>query len=99
MESSRGFHWFFDGASARLAGRVVGVLAAAVLVPTMAQAAPPAVEVVTAAVKPQPVVSAADVRWHVSHTAKTWRTRPWRSAGVAAVNAGYGTRSYREQSW
>jgi hypothetical protein len=40
---------------------VVGVLAAAVLVPTMAQAAPPAVEVVTAAVKPQPVVSAADV--------------------------------------
>jgi YD repeat-containing protein len=38
-------------------------------------------------------------RWHVSHTAKTWRTRPWRSAGVAAVNAGYGTRSYREQSW
>ena len=60
MESSRGYHWFFDGASARLLGRVVGVVAAAVLVPTMAQAAPPQVEVVTAAVKPKPVTSAAD---------------------------------------
>ncbi|MBP6524266.1 MAG: hypothetical protein KA249_02475 [Dermatophilaceae bacterium] len=38
-------------------------------------------------------------RWHFAHTAKTWRTRPWRSAGVAAVNAGYGARSYREHSW
>jgi len=44
VESSRGYFWFFEGTSARLLGRVVGVVAAAVLVPTMAQAAPPQVE-------------------------------------------------------
>jgi hypothetical protein len=62
MESSRGYHWFFEGESARLLGRAIAVVAAAVLVPTMAQAAPPRVEVgtVAAVVKPKPVVSAPD---------------------------------------